>query len=54
MNKELWNIWEAEYNLEDGGVERIEISNFTNYKMVNKKPIWDQIHALKELLKSVK
>ena len=48
--KELWNVLEAEYGLDDAGINRFTASTFNNYKMVDGKPIGEQIHEFKELL----
>ena len=48
---DLWKTLEAEYGIEDAGIKRFDISNFTNFKMVDGKSIGDQIHEFKELLR---
>ncbi|XP_058207055.1 uncharacterized protein LOC131320376 [Rhododendron vialii] len=52
--KELWDLLEAEYGLDDAGVIRFAASSFNNYKMIDGKSIGDQIHEFKELLKGAK
>lgn len=49
--KELWDLLEAEYGLDDAGVNRFAASSFNSYKMIDGKSIGDQIHEFKELLK---
>ncbi|KAH7842881.1 hypothetical protein Vadar_010145 [Vaccinium darrowii] len=49
--KELWDLLEAEYGLDDSGINGFVVSTFNNYKMVDGKPRGDQIHEFKEYLK---
>ena len=51
--KELWNTLEVEYGIDDAGIKRFAISNFTSYKMVDNKYVGYQIHEYQELLRQV-
>ena len=51
--KELWNTLEAEYGIVDAGIKRFMISNFNSYKMVENKPVGDQIHEYQEFLRKI-
>ena len=42
--KELWVALETEYGFDDVGVHRFSASSFYNFKMVNDKPVGDQLH----------
>ena len=42
--KTLWDELEAEYGIEDAGIDYFTITNFNNYVMVENKTICEQIH----------
>lgn len=51
--KELWDALEAKYGIVDAGVDRLTVSNFNSYKMVETKYVGDQIHEYQELLRGI-
>ncbi|GKF78637.1 zinc finger, CCHC-type containing protein, partial [Tanacetum coccineum] len=38
-SKELWDTLKAKYMAEDASIKKFLISNFTNYKMTNSRPV---------------
>ena len=46
--KELWEALETEYGFDDVGAHRFSASSFYNFKMVNDKPIGDQLHTFQD------
>ncbi|XP_062020916.1 uncharacterized protein LOC133737363 [Rosa rugosa] len=51
--KSLWEELEAEYGLDDAGIDRFTVSTFNSYKMVEEKTVSVQIHEFKDLLRKV-
>ncbi|GJW89410.1 hypothetical protein Tco_0164750 [Tanacetum coccineum] len=39
--KELWDSLEAKYMVEDASSKKFLVSNFTNYKMTDSRPAWN-------------
>ncbi|KAI5353977.1 hypothetical protein L3X38_006871 [Prunus dulcis] len=52
-SKTLWNELEAEYGIEDAGIDRFTISNFNNYMMVENKTVSEQIHEYQDFLRKI-
>nr|GEV59242.1 zinc finger, CCHC-type [Tanacetum cinerariifolium] len=48
--KELWNTLEAKYMAEDASSKKFIISNFTNYKMTDSRPVLEQYNKLLGIL----
>ncbi|GJV88816.1 hypothetical protein Tco_1532754 [Tanacetum coccineum] len=44
--KELWDTLEAKYMVEDASSKKFLVSNFTNYKMTNSRPVLEQYNKL--------
>ncbi|GJV76161.1 zinc finger, CCHC-type containing protein [Tanacetum coccineum] len=44
--KELWDFLEAKYMAEDASSKKFLVSNFTNYKMTDSKPVMEQYNEL--------
>ncbi|GKA40478.1 hypothetical protein Tco_0733071 [Tanacetum coccineum] len=44
--KELWNSLEAKYMAEDASSKKFLVSNFTNYKMTDSRPVMEQYNKL--------
>nr|GEX64518.1 zinc finger, CCHC-type [Tanacetum cinerariifolium] len=44
--KELWNILEAKYMAEDASSKKFLVSNFTNYKMTDSRPVLEQYNEV--------
>ncbi|GKA82383.1 hypothetical protein Tco_0789131 [Tanacetum coccineum] len=44
--KELWDSLESMYMAEDASSKKFLVSNFNNYKMVNSRPIMEQLNEL--------
>ncbi|BBH09391.1 hypothetical protein Prudu_021872 [Prunus dulcis] len=51
--KTLWDELEAEYGIEDAGIDRFTISNFNNYMMVENKTVSEQIHEYQDFLRKI-
>ncbi|GJT14862.1 zinc finger, CCHC-type containing protein [Tanacetum coccineum] len=49
-SKELWDSLEAKYMAEDASSKKILISNFTNYKMTDSRPVLEQYNELLGIL----
>ncbi|GKD03115.1 hypothetical protein Tco_1178089, partial [Tanacetum coccineum] len=47
---ELWNSLEAKYMAEDASSKKFFVSNFTNYKMTDSKPVMEQYNELLGIL----
>ncbi|CAL9248066.1 unnamed protein product, partial [Arabidopsis halleri] len=45
-SKDLWGALEKKYMSEDAGLQKYATANFLNFKMVNSKPIMEQVEAL--------
>nr|GEY93502.1 zinc finger, CCHC-type [Tanacetum cinerariifolium] len=48
--KELWDSLEAKYMAEDASSKKFLISNFTNYKMADSRPVIEQYNELLSIL----
>ncbi|GJZ43957.1 hypothetical protein Tco_0591212 [Tanacetum coccineum] len=44
--KELWDSLEAKYMTEDASSKKFFVSNFTNYKMTDSRPVMEQYNEL--------
>ncbi|GKF44177.1 hypothetical protein Tco_0130729 [Tanacetum coccineum] len=51
-SKELWDSLEAKYMVEDALSKKFLISNFTNYKKTDSRPVIDQYNKLLGILRS--
>ncbi|KAK3009590.1 hypothetical protein RJ639_014726 [Escallonia herrerae] len=51
--KELWNLLQGEYGIDDAGIERFNASTFNKFVMVEGKAISDQIHEFQDHLRTV-
>ncbi|GJR30802.1 zinc finger, CCHC-type containing protein [Tanacetum coccineum] len=51
-SKELWDTLEAKYMDEDASSKKFLVSNFTNYKMTNSRPVLEQYNELIGILGS--
>nr|GEW51610.1 zinc finger, CCHC-type [Tanacetum cinerariifolium] len=49
-SKELWDTLEAKYMAEDASSKKFLVSNFTNYKMTNSRPVLEQYNKIHEIL----
>nr|GEV57552.1 zinc finger, CCHC-type [Tanacetum cinerariifolium] len=49
--KELWDSLESKYMAEDASSKKFLVSNFNNYKMVNSRPIMEQLNELLRILR---
>nr|GFA85513.1 hypothetical protein [Tanacetum cinerariifolium] len=49
-SKELWDTLEAKYMAEDASSKKFLVSNFTNYKMTDSRPILKQYNELLGIL----
>ncbi|GJV50765.1 zinc finger, CCHC-type containing protein [Tanacetum coccineum] len=49
-SKELWDSLEAKYMAEDASSKKFLVSNFTNYKMTNSRPVMEQYNELLGIL----
>ncbi|GJR05276.1 hypothetical protein Tco_0528260 [Tanacetum coccineum] len=50
-SKELWDSLEAKYMAEDASSKKFLISNFTNYKMSDSRPVMEQYNELLGILR---
>ncbi|XP_023639098.1 uncharacterized protein LOC111830703 [Capsella rubella] len=48
-SKELWNALEKRYQVEDESLMKYATANFLDFKMVDSKPIMEQVEALQSL-----
>ncbi|CAM8943510.1 unnamed protein product [Rhodiola kirilowii] len=48
--KELWDTLEAKYMAEDASSVKFLVSNFNNYKMVDSRPVMEQLHEIQRIL----
>ncbi|GJX73865.1 hypothetical protein Tco_0312460 [Tanacetum coccineum] len=48
--RELWNSLEAKYMAEDASSKKFLVSNFTNYKMTDSRPVMEQYNELFRIL----
>jgi hypothetical protein len=44
--KDVWDVLEAKYLLEDATSKKCLVSKFMNYKMINVRPIIEQFHEI--------
>ncbi|KAK3015864.1 hypothetical protein RJ639_006552 [Escallonia herrerae] len=51
--KELWNLLQGEYGIDDAGIKRFNASTFNKFIMVEGKAISDQIHEFQDHLRAV-
>ncbi|KAK3025869.1 hypothetical protein RJ639_042298 [Escallonia herrerae] len=51
--KELWNLLQGEYGIDDAGIERFNASTFNKFVTVEGKEISDQIHEFQDHLRAV-
>ncbi|GJY88177.1 hypothetical protein Tco_0502805 [Tanacetum coccineum] len=49
-SKELWDSLEAKYMVEDASSKKFLVSNFTNYKMTDSRPVMEQYNELLGIL----
>ncbi|GKE35747.1 zinc finger, CCHC-type containing protein, partial [Tanacetum coccineum] len=49
-SKELWDSLEAKYIADDASSKKFLVSNFTNYKMTNSRPVMEQYNELLGIL----
>nr|GEW49304.1 zinc finger, CCHC-type [Tanacetum cinerariifolium] len=49
-SKELWDTLKAKYIAEDASSKKLLVSNFTNYKMTDSKPVLEQYNELLGIL----
>nr|GEX11236.1 zinc finger, CCHC-type [Tanacetum cinerariifolium] len=49
-SKELWDTLEAKYMVEDASSKKFFVSNFTNYKLTDSRPILEQYNELLGIL----
>nr|GEX44977.1 zinc finger, CCHC-type [Tanacetum cinerariifolium] len=49
-SKELWDTFEAKYMAENASSKKFLISNFTNYKMTDSRPVLEQCNELLGIL----
>ncbi|GJU61145.1 hypothetical protein Tco_1238911 [Tanacetum coccineum] len=49
-SKELWDSFKAKYMAKDASSKKFLISNFTNYKMTNSRPVMEQYNELLGIL----
>ncbi|GJZ28709.1 hypothetical protein Tco_0573356 [Tanacetum coccineum] len=49
-SKELWDSLEAKYMAEDASSKKFLVSNFTNYKMIDSRPVLEQYNELLGIL----
>ncbi|CAM8905885.1 unnamed protein product [Rhodiola kirilowii] len=48
--KELWDLLESKYMVEDASSAKFLMSNFNNYKMVDSRPVMEQFHEIQRIL----
>ena len=48
--KELWDTLENKYGLDDAGIKRFTASDFNKFRMVDTKPMNEQIHEFETLI----
>ncbi|GJZ33571.1 hypothetical protein Tco_0579007 [Tanacetum coccineum] len=53
-SKELWDSLEAKYMAEDASSMKFLVSNFTNYKMIDSRPVMEQYNELLGIIFIVK
>ncbi|GKD58674.1 hypothetical protein Tco_1296183, partial [Tanacetum coccineum] len=49
-SKELWDTLEAKYIADDASSKKFLVSNFTNYKMTDSRPVLEQYNELLGIL----
>ncbi|GJZ53309.1 hypothetical protein Tco_0608194 [Tanacetum coccineum] len=49
-SKKLWDSLEAKYTAEDASSKKFLVSNFTNYKMTDSRPVMEQYNELLGIL----
>ena len=52
--KELWEALENKYMSEDASSKNFLVSQFNNYKMVEKCSVFDQLHEIQRILSQFK
>ena len=52
--KELWEVFEEKYGLDDAGINRFTFSFFSKFIMVDNKPINDQLHEFQDCIRHVR
>ena len=52
-SKELWDSLDAKYMAEDASSKKFLVSNFTNYKMTDSRPVMEQYNELLEYLEGL-
>ncbi|GKD02102.1 hypothetical protein Tco_1177076 [Tanacetum coccineum] len=50
-SKELWDSLEAKYMAEDASSKKFLVSNFTNYKMADSRPVMEQYNEVLGILR---
>ncbi|GJS28562.1 hypothetical protein Tco_0489182 [Tanacetum coccineum] len=53
-SKELWDSLEAKYMVEDASSKKFLVSNFTNYKMTDSRPVLEQYNELLDFKHTLK
>nr|GEX46897.1 zinc finger, CCHC-type [Tanacetum cinerariifolium] len=53
-SKELWDSLEAKYLVEDASSKKFLVSNFTNYKMTDSRPVMEQYNELLDFKHTLK
>ncbi|GJY04417.1 putative reverse transcriptase domain-containing protein, partial [Tanacetum coccineum] len=53
-SKELWDTLEAKYMAEDASSKKFLVSNFTNYKMTDSRPVLEQYNELLDFKHTLK
>ncbi|GJV91013.1 zinc finger, CCHC-type containing protein [Tanacetum coccineum] len=53
-SKELWDSLEAKYMTEDASSKKFLVSNFTNYKMTDSRPVMEQYNELLDFKHTLK
>ncbi|CAM8934464.1 unnamed protein product [Rhodiola kirilowii] len=48
--KELWDLLESKYMVDDASSVKFLVSNFNNYKMVDSRPVMEQFHEIQHIL----
>nr|KAJ0217863.1 hypothetical protein LSAT_V11C300117180 [Lactuca sativa] len=48
--KELWDSLESKYMVEDASSKKFLVSNFMGYKMVDSRPVMEQLHEMLRIL----
>uniref|UniRef100_A0A2N9FSN7 Retrovirus-related Pol polyprotein from transposon TNT 1-94-like beta-barrel domain-containing protein n=1 Tax=Fagus sylvatica TaxID=28930 RepID=A0A2N9FSN7_FAGSY len=48
--KEIWDALKKKYSMEDAGFKKYVVGRFLDYKMVDEKPIMDQVHEYQHIV----